>query len=62
MPKGCTGVNVVTAVSYFKGVLMLLYNYDAILTDTMGLSNDIITLADCNNFTEYIKHILCFKA
>jgi len=55
--KDMPGGNVATVVSYLKGALVLLQNCGAIPTDTMGLLNDIMTLADCDNFTEYMKHI-----
>ena len=46
-----------TAVSYLKEALVLLQNCDAIPTNTMELINDIMTSADCDEFTEYMKSI-----
>ena len=55
--KDISGDNVTTAVSYLKGALMLLQNCDAIPTNMTGLLNDIMMLADCDEFTEYMKSI-----
>ena len=55
--KNIPGENVATAANYLKGALMLLQNCDAVPTDTLGLLNDIMTSADCNEFTEYMKSI-----
>lgn len=40
-----------------KGVLLLLQDCLAIPTDTMGLLNDVMVLADCDEFTDYMKSI-----
>ena len=49
--------NVLTAVSYLKGAIMLLQNCDTVLTDTLGILHDIMTSTDCDKFTEYMKSI-----
>lgn len=41
------------AVNYVKWALFLLKNCSAVPTDTMGLLNDVMTSADCVEFTEY---------
>ena len=53
------GGNVGTAVSYFEGAMLLIYNCEAVLTDTMGPLNKVITSADCREFTDYMKFICC---
>ena len=55
--KDIPGENAATAVSYLKGALMLLQNCEAVPTDTLGLLDQIITSADYDEFTKYIKRI-----
>ena len=59
--KDIPGENVSTVVSYLKGALMILNNCDKLRTDTIGLLEDTICLAECNESIEfmsivYIKH------
>ena len=53
--KDGPGKNVCTAVSYLKGALMLLQNCSEILTNTIGLLNDIMISADCDNFSGFVN-------
>ena len=55
--KDVPGENVGTVVSYLKGALLLLQNCSAILTNAMGLLNDVMLSADCSDFTSYMKSI-----
>ena len=55
--KDVPGENVGTVVSYLKGALLLLQNCAAIPTDAMGLLNDVMSSADCKDFTDYMKSI-----
>ena len=55
--KDVAGENVGTVVSYLKGALLLLQNCGAIPTDIMGLLNDGMVSADCEEFTSYMKSI-----
>ena len=55
--KDVPGENVGTVVSYLKGALLLLQNCGAIPTDAMGLLNDVMSSADCKDFTDYMKSI-----
>ena len=55
--KDVPGDNVETVMSYLKGALVMLQNCDAIPTDTMGLLNDVMILADCSKFSDYMKSI-----
>ena len=49
--KDIPGKNVATTASYLKGALVLLHNYKAVPTDTLGILNDTLTSADCDEFT-----------
>ena len=53
--KDGPGKNVCTAVSYLKGALMLLQNCSEIPTNTIGLLNDIMISADCDNFSGFVN-------
>jgi len=55
MMKYVTGENVGTVVSYLKGALMLFQNCRGLPTDIMGLLNNIMCSAECNNFSEFMK-------
>ena len=55
--KDVPGENVGTVVSYLKGALLLLQNCSAIPTDAMGLLNDVMSSADCSEFTNYMQSI-----
>jgi len=55
--KDVPGENVCTAVSYLKGVLILLKNYSELPTDTTGLLNDIIISADCDEFSGFMNSV-----
>ena len=55
--KDIPGENVCTAVSYLKGALMLLHNCTGLPTDTMGLLNDTMGLADCEDFTGFMNSV-----
>ena len=55
--KYIPGENVATGDSYLKGALMLLQSCEAFLTGALGLLNDIMTSADCDDLTEYMKNI-----
>lgn len=55
--KDVPGDNVGTVASYLKGVLLLLHNSSTIPTDVMGLLNDVMISADCDEFTAYMKSI-----
>ena len=55
--KDVPGKNVGTVVSYLKGALLLLQNCAVIPTDAMGLLNNVMSSADCKDFTEYMKSI-----
>ena len=55
--KDVVGENVGTVVSYLKGALVLLQNCSAIPMDTMGLLNDVMVSADCDEFTGYMTSI-----
>ena len=52
--KDVPGENVGTVVSYLKVTLILLQNYLAIPTDTIGLLNDVMSSTDCNEFIPYM--------
>jgi len=53
--KDAPGENICTAVSYLKGALMLLQNCSDLPTDTMGLLNNIIISADCDEFSGFMN-------
>ena len=55
--KDVAGENMGTVVNYLIGALVLLQNCAAIPTDTMGLLNDAMVSADCNEFTRYMTSI-----
>ena len=55
--KYLAGENVVNLVSYLKGMLLLLKNYTDLLVDTLGLLNDIMTLAINVELCDYMKSI-----
>lgn len=55
--KDFPGENVGTVVSYLKGVLLLLENCEAIPMDAMSLLNDVMSSADCQEFTAYMQSI-----
>lgn len=55
--KDVPGENFGTIVSYLKGDLLLLSNYKKMPTDVMGLLNDTIYSAGCEDFTAYMKAI-----
>ena len=56
--KDVPGENVGTVVSYLKGGgLLLLQNCGTIPTDTMVLLNDVMSSADCSEFTDYVQII-----
>ena len=55
--KDVPGENIGTVVSYLKGTLLLLQNCAAILTDVMGILNNMMSSADCKYFTDYMKLI-----
>ena len=47
-----------TAASYLKGALLLIQNCcEVLLTDTLGLLNDIMCSASNMNFNGYMKSI-----
>ena len=46
-----------TVVSYLKGALILLQKYGGLPTHTMGLINDIVCLAECSGFSDFMKII-----
>ena len=47
--------DVITVVSYLKGVLMLLQKCGELSTDTIGLLNGIICSVDCTEFGEFMR-------
>ena len=49
--------NMYTAVSYLKGVLLLLHNCTGLPKDTIGILNDTMGLADCNEFTGFMNSV-----
>ena len=53
--KDIPGDNVCTTVSYLKGALMLLQNCAGLPMDMMGLLNDIMGSADCEEFSEFMN-------
>ncbi len=55
--KDVPGGKVGTMVSYLKGALLLLQNCAAIPTETMGLLNNVMSFADCKDFTDYMNSI-----
>ena len=55
--KDIPGENIDTLVSYLKGSLLLLKNCGELPTDIIGLLNDIMCSAECNDFKEYMKAI-----
>ena len=55
--KDVPGENVCTAVSYLKGALLLLQNCSGLPTDTMGLLNDIMGSADCDEFSGFMNSV-----
>ena len=55
--KDVAGWNVGTVVSYLTGALILLQSCGAIPTNVMGLLNNVMVLADCKDFTAYMKSI-----
>ena len=55
--KDMPGKNVGTVVIYLKGALLLLQNCVAIPTNTMGILNNVISLANCQEFTAYMQSI-----
>ena len=55
--KDLPGENVCTAVSYLKGALLLLKNTSVLPTDTMGLMNDIMESADCDDFSGFMNSV-----
>ena len=57
--KDMAGENVGTVVSYLKGALLLLQNCGAIPTNVMGLLNDVMVSADCEDFIAYM-HLIYF--
>ena len=44
--KDVQGEHISTAVSYLKGVLMVLQNYGGLMTNLMGLLSDIVCSAE----------------
>lgn len=55
--KDVPGENVCTAVSYLKGVLMLLYIFSGLPIDMMRLLNDILVSADCSEFSGFMSSV-----
>ena len=55
--KDILGENMETAVSYVKVFLLLLQNFPALPTNTMGLLNNGMVSAGCDDFTNYMKII-----
>jgi len=55
--KDAPGENVCTVVSYLKRALMLLKNSSELPTDTMGLLNDIMISADCDEFSGFMNSV-----
>ena len=51
------GENVSTIVSYLKGKIMLLQNCTVLLTDLIGLLNNIMCSVDNNDICTYMKSI-----
>ena len=55
--KGLLGEIMCTAVRYLKGALLLLKNTSGLPIDTMGLLNDIMGSADCDDFSGFINSV-----
>jgi len=55
--KDVPSENVNTVISYLKRAFLLPLSYGYIPSDTMGLLNDVMSSADCFEFTGYVKTI-----
>ena len=55
--KAVSGENIGTVFSYSTGALLLLQHCAAIPTDAMDLLDDVMSSADCSEFTDYMKRI-----
>ena len=55
--KDVLGENVETIVSYLKGSLIMLANYNKLPTDTMDLLKDIFCSADCDKFMAFMPSV-----
>jgi len=53
--KDVAGENVRTVVSYLKRSLMILQNCGGLPTDIMGLLDEIMCSAECNELSEFMK-------
>jgi len=52
--KGIPGDNVSTVMAYLKEALVLLHNCLTLPTYTLGLLNDVICSASCDEFTRFM--------
>ena len=55
--KDVPGENVGTVVRFLKGAFMLIQNCVTLLTDTIGLMNDTMCSADCNEFKVFMQSV-----